>query len=101
MMPLYVEFARPSKRRMRKVFKRGYGIITVLYTFIALFGFLLFLENVCSNLLLNNFRQNFVVVLAALGIAISCILTEPIFSYNFRRIAISCILTEPIFSYNF
>ena len=57
----------------------------MITAFISLFGFLLFLERVCSNLLLNNFRQNFDVVLAALGIAISCILTEPIFSYNFRR----------------
>ena len=126
MLPLYVELARPSIRRMRKVFKRGLGIISVLYSweicvvsvcaamaftcnpfsenftfcgnslvtfhvhcvwtaFISLFGFLLFLDNVCSNLLLNNFRKHFDVVIAALGISISCILTEPIFSYNFRR----------------
>ena len=35
MMPLYVELARPSMRRMRKVFKRGYGIITVLYSLVT------------------------------------------------------------------
>eukprot|EP00483_Globobulimina_turgida_P006033 UN06043 len=70
---------------MRKVFRRGICVITVLYFFIALFGFLLFLDSVCSNLLLNNFRKHFDVIIASLGIAISCILTEPIFAYNFRR----------------
>jgi len=85
LLPLYVELARPSMRRMRKVFKRGFSIITVLYTFIALFGFLIFVDTVCSNLLLNDFRRHSDVVIAALGISISCILTEPIFSYNFRR----------------
>eukprot|EP01084_Bolivina_argentea_P281961 482534_1 len=85
LLPLYVELARPSIRRMRKVFKRGLFIINILYVLISIFGFLLFLDKVCSNLLLNDFRKHFDVVIAALGIALSCILTEPIFSYNFRR----------------
>merc|ERR1719273_2749297 len=70
---------------MRKVFKRGLLIACVLYLLISLFGFLLFLDRVCSNLLLNDFRKHSDVVVAALGISLSCILTEPIFAYNFRR----------------
>jgi len=85
LLPLYEELARPNIRRIRKVFFRGMLIICALYVFIALFGFLLFLDDVCSNLLLNDFRKHIDVVLAALGIGLSCILTEPIFSYNFRR----------------
>ena len=34
-MPLYVELARPSIRRMRKVYLRGYCIITVLYSSVS------------------------------------------------------------------
>jgi len=85
LLPLYVELARPSIRRIRKVYKRGFGICCVLYTFISVFGFLLFVDKVCSNLLLNHFQEHRDVVIAALGISLSCILTEPIFAYNFRR----------------
>lgn len=84
-LPLYVELAQPTINKMRKVFYTGLSIVTVLYFCISTFGFLLFLRSVCSNLLLNDFRKHIDVVIAALGISLSCILTEPIYSYNFRR----------------
>jgi len=84
-LPVYNELNRPSIHRMRKVHKRGLSIIAILYTLIALFGFLLFLDTVCSNVLLNDFRRHFDVVLAALGMAICSILTMPIYTFNFRR----------------
>lgn len=60
-------------------------LLTVYSALIALFGFLLFLKNVCSNLLQNDFRKHFDVVLAALGMAMCSILTMPIYVFNFRR----------------
>ena len=85
MLPIYVELQRPTIRRMRKVFYRGSILITIMYYGICIFGFLLFLEKTCSNVLTNDFKQSGPAVAAALGIATSCILTQPIFVFNFRR----------------
>ncbi len=71
---------------MRTVFKAGNTFIFLLYFFIASFGFLLFLDDVCGNLLLNNFRKRREIVIAACGVAVSCICTSPLHVYNFRRI---------------
>eukprot|EP01083_Nonionella_stella_P031049 85055_1 len=85
LLPLYVELSRPSIQRMRKVVRTGFSISGVLYICFATFGFLLFLDRVCSNLLLNNFGKHLDVVIGGLGMSITCILAEPIFAYNFRR----------------
>eukprot|EP01084_Bolivina_argentea_P124042 219818_1 len=84
-IPLYDKLADPSINKMRSIFKTALFVINAIYVLISTFGFLLFLDAVCGNLLLNDFKKHFDIVLAALGISLSCILTEPIFIWNFRR----------------
>ena len=85
MLPIYVELQRPTIDRMRRVFRWGSILIVMIYYGISIFGFLLFLEKTCSNVLTNDFKQSGPAVAAALGIATSCILTQPIFVFNFRK----------------
>ena len=55
-----------------------------LYTLISVFGYLTFLDGTCGNILLNDFNQKPNIIIAAIAISISIILTEPIFAFIFR-----------------
>eukprot|EP01084_Bolivina_argentea_P026041 48398_1 len=84
-LPVYVRLKNKSLKRIRIVFKLGNLFIFLCYILIACFGFFLFLDDVCGNVLLNDFKRKNDIIIASCGVAISCICTSPLHTYNFRR----------------
>lgn len=84
-LPIYVELQRKSRRRMQKVLRRGFSIVTVLYILSSCGGFLSFLFATCGNIILNNYSKHYDVVVAAIAISISMILTNPMTTFAWRQ----------------
>jgi len=84
MLPIYAELDRKSRPRMQKVLRRSSYVVLFIYVCASTFGFLTFLDGVCGNILLNDYKKSPGAILAAISISISMILTEPIITFTWR-----------------
>jgi amino acid permease len=83
-LPVYVELTRGSRPRMQKVVSYSHWVIFIQYTLTCVFAFLSFLDGTCGNILLNDYHKRIDVVIAAIAISVSMILTQPITVYAWR-----------------
>lgn len=93
-LPIYLELQRRSPRRMNKVCRRSLGTAFSLYLFMGLFGFLTFGQATSSNILLNDYRRDVSVIVAAFVVCISITLTIPLFIHAWRKSFIELVFGE-------
>ncbi|ETO22599.1 solute carrier family 38, member 1 [Reticulomyxa filosa] len=91
MLTIYAELTNNIRARMQKVLQRSSYVILFLYACASVFGYLTFLDGVCGNILLNDYKKSPGAVLAAIAISISMILAEPIITFSWRAIFVDLI----------
>ena len=85
MLNVYKGLTNRNRRRMGKVNGRSLLISLILYIMASSAGYLTFLDGTCSNILLNNFKKEPQVIIAAMAISISVTMTQPVFTITFRE----------------
>ena len=83
-LPIYLELQRRTTRRMHKVMFRAMSIAFIIYLIGGSFGYLVFLEDTCGNILVNDFKKHIEVVIGAAAMAISLTMTVPTLMICFR-----------------
>ena len=80
-----MELQRRTPKRMHKVLRRSIGFALFLYVLAGVFGYFTFLQGTCSNIILNKYKKHIEVIIAAIAISGSMLLTIPLFVFAFRE----------------
>eukprot|EP01083_Nonionella_stella_P027747 76433_1 len=83
--PIYMELENKSLSRMQKVFRRALSISVSLYIIAGSSAFLIFLNETCGNILLNDFHSSPEIVVASCIFTIAMVLATPVFVNAIRE----------------
>eukprot|EP01084_Bolivina_argentea_P313349 542631_1 len=83
--PIYKELKNKTSLKMQKVFRYALSISVSLYIVASSSAFLIFLQETCGNILLNQFHESIEMIIASIIFTIAMILATPVFVNAIRE----------------
>ena len=83
--PIYMELENKTSSKMQKVFRYALLISVSLYIVAGSSAFLIFLQETCGNILLNDFHSSPEIVIASIIFTIAMVLATPVFINAIRE----------------
>jgi len=85
-LTVYRELSKHNKHHMMKVTRRSLFVITCIYSFVALFGYLHFLKDTEDNILLNDFHHPPIILASAFCLVFSLVISGPLYLNVLRQV---------------
>ena len=83
--PIYAELENKTTSKMQKVFRYALSISISLYIIAGASAFLVFLNETCGNILLNDFKKSPEIVIASCIFTTAMVLATPVFVNAIRE----------------